>query len=93
MFNRSATIFSAPSKAKVFVQSVLHYVPMGLQQFLYDHLPGKGLEKARWNRDVARKVANELLENKTDALITGKAARDVMSILGRSFTTARVTRC
>ena len=78
----SATIFSAPSNAKIFVQNIAHYVPMSLQQLLYDHLPGKGLDKARFNRDAAQKVAKELLETKTEALLMGKGNRDVMSILG-----------
>ncbi|KAI0701013.1 cytochrome P450 [Cerioporus squamosus] len=81
--NLIATIFSAPSNAKIFMQNVAHYVPMGIQQFFYDHLPGKGLDKARWNRDVARNVANELLEMKNDDLLSGKGNRDVMSILVR----------
>ncbi|RDX48634.1 cytochrome P450 [Lentinus brumalis] len=81
--NLIATIFSAPSNAKIFMQNVAHYVPMGIQQFFYDHLPGKGLDKARWNRVTARNVANELLEAKNDDLLTGKGNRDVMSILVR----------
>ncbi|KAI0800178.1 cytochrome P450 [Fomes fomentarius] len=81
--NLVQSIFSAPSNAKIFVQNIAHYVPMALQQLLYDHLPGKGLDKARWNRDAAHKVANELLETKQEALLLGKGARDVMSILVR----------
>ena len=75
------SIFSAPSNAKIFMQNVAHYVPMGLQEYLYDNLPGKGLDKARANRVAAHKVANQLLEEKNEELATGKAARDVMSIL------------
>ncbi|KAI0774916.1 cytochrome P450 [Trametes elegans] len=79
--NLVATIFSAPSNATIFMQNVAHYVPMRLQEFLYDHLPGKGLEKARFNRRVAHKVANQLLDMKTEELLVGKGNRDVMSIL------------
>ena len=67
------------------MQNVAHYVPMRLQEFLYDHLPGKGLEKARFNRRVAHKVANQLLDMKTEELLVGKGNRDIMSILGQSF--------
>lgn len=56
---------------------------MRLQEFLYDNLPGKGLDKARLNRTAAHTIANELLETKTEALELGKSNRDVMSILGR----------
>ena len=66
------------------MQNVAHYIPMSIQQYLYDTLPGKGLDKARWNRDAARNVANELLAMKNDDLLTGKGHRDVMSILGMS---------
>ncbi|KAI1790345.1 cytochrome P450 [Ganoderma leucocontextum] len=81
--NLITTIFSAPSNAKVFMQNVAHYVPMSIQEYLYDNLPGKGLDKARANRVAAHKVANQLLAEKNAALATGKAARDVMSILVR----------
>nr|VWO96500.1 Cytochrome P450 monooxygenase CYP52X1 [Ganoderma boninense] len=81
--NLVMSIFSAPSNAKIFMQNVAHYVPMAIQQYLYDNLPGKGLDKARANRAAAHKVANQLLEEKNEALATGKAARDVMSILIR----------
>ncbi|KAI0669528.1 cytochrome P450 [Trametes maxima] len=79
--NLVATIFSSPSNKKIFMQNIAHYVPMRLQEFLYDHLPGKGLEKARFNRVAAHKVANQLLEMKTEALRLGKGNRDIMSIL------------
>ncbi|PIL33716.1 cytochrome P450 [Ganoderma sinense ZZ0214-1] len=81
--NLVMSIFSAPSNAKIFMQNVAHYVPMAIQEYLYDNLPGKGLDKARANRVAAHKVANQLLEEKNEALATGKAARDVMSILVR----------
>ncbi|KAI0629559.1 cytochrome P450 [Trametes polyzona] len=79
--NLVATIFSAPSDKKIFMQNIAHYVPMRLQEFLYDHLPGKGLDKARFNRAAAHKVANQLLDMKTEALLMGKGNRDIMSIL------------
>ncbi|KAL1945428.1 hypothetical protein VTO73DRAFT_2279 [Trametes versicolor] len=79
--NLVATIFSAPSNAKIFMQNIAHYVPMRIQEFLYDRLPGKGLDKARFNRVAAHKVANQLLDMKTEALMMGKGNRDVMSIL------------
>ncbi|KAH9889279.1 cytochrome P450 [Cubamyces lactineus] len=79
--NLVASIFSAPSNAKIFMQNIAHYVPMCVQNFLYDNLPGKGLDKARFNRAAAHKVANELLDNKTEALLMGKGNRDIMSIL------------
>ena len=46
------------------------------------------------NRAAAHKVANQLLEEKNEALATGKAARDVMSILSmflRVHQTSRTT--
>ncbi|KAI0645068.1 cytochrome P450 [Trametes meyenii] len=79
--NLVAAIFSSPSNKKIFMQNIAHYVPMRLQEFMYDHLPGKGLEKARFNRAAAHKVANQLLEMKTEALRLGKGNRDIMSIL------------
>lgn len=58
---------------------------MRVMEYLHDHvLPGAGLEKARVNKKAAHKVAHELLESKTEALLMGKGSRDVMSILGAS---------
>lgn len=57
---------------------------MPVMEFLHDHvLPGKGLDKARVNKKAAHKVAHQLLESKTEALLMGKGSRDVMSILGK----------
>ncbi|OCH89441.1 cytochrome P450 [Obba rivulosa] len=80
-FNFLADIFTAPSRGRVFFQSVAHYVPMWIQEILYDILPGKGLEKARVNKAVAHKVAERLLEDKARALSVEKTGRDVMSLL------------
>ncbi|KAH9935148.1 cytochrome P450 [Epithele typhae] len=81
--NLVASIFSSPSNARIFSQAVAHYIPMWIQDYIYDNIPSKGLEKARINRQAAHKVANELLEMKTEALLSGKEHRDVMSILVR----------
>lgn len=78
----SADVFARPSKAKIFFTSIAHYIPMPLAEFMYDHLPGQGLEKARFNRDVAHSVAEGLLKSKSHDLMLGKGNRDVMSILG-----------
>lgn len=79
--NLVADIFARPSKSKILFTSIAHYLPMRLAEFLYDHLPGKGLQKARFNRDVAHSVAEGLLQSKSQALMLGKGSRDVMSML------------
>ncbi|KAL6305107.1 cytochrome P450 [Sparassis latifolia] len=79
--NLAATIFSSPTKAHLFLSNLGHYIPMPVQEAIYNYLPGRGLDKARHNRAIAHKVANELLEMKTEALNLGKGSRDVMSIL------------
>ncbi|OSX65860.1 hypothetical protein POSPLADRAFT_1131390 [Postia placenta MAD-698-R-SB12] len=79
--NLLADVFTRPSKAKIFFTSIAHYIPMPLAEFMYDHLPGQGLEKARFNRDVAHSVAEGLLKSKSHDLMLGKGNRDVMSIL------------
>ncbi|CCM04675.1 uncharacterized protein FIBRA_06861 [Fibroporia radiculosa] len=79
--NLVSDIFASPSKPKLFFTSVAHYMPMCLTEYLYDILPGKSLDKARQNKRVAHKVANELLETKSAALLQGKGSRDIMSIL------------
>ena len=56
---------------------------MGLSEWCYANLPGKGLDKARQNRRAAHKVARQLLDMKSEALLSSKGSRDVMSIIGR----------
>jgi len=82
--NLLADTLCSPSKAKVFFTSMAHYIPMPLAEMLYDKLPGKGLDKARTNRAVAHKVAEDLLKKKSAALLLGKGDRDIMSILVRA---------
>lgn len=81
MYGR-AGIFSSPSKSKLFWTSAAHYVPMGISEWCYANFPGKGLDKARQNRRAAHKVARRLLDLKSDALLSSKGSRDVMSIIG-----------
>ncbi|EMD32995.1 hypothetical protein CERSUDRAFT_99004 [Gelatoporia subvermispora B] len=85
--NLLSDIFAAPSGVKIFLQSIAHYVPLSVQEFFYDILPGKGLDKARFNRTAAHKVAYELLEAKTQALSVEKSGRDIMSILVKANST------
>lgn len=93
MFPR-ATIIGQATRGKIFVQNLSHYIPMRVMEFLHDHiLPGKGLEKARVNKKAAHKVAHQLLESKTEALLMGKGSRDVMSILGESRIRNPPTSC
>ncbi|OCH89429.1 hypothetical protein OBBRIDRAFT_666891 [Obba rivulosa] len=79
--NLLAETCAAPSLAKIFLQSMAYFVPSQIQEFLYDHLPGKGLDKARANKRAAHKVACELVENKIRDLSVEKTGRDVLSIL------------
>ncbi|TFY58630.1 hypothetical protein EVJ58_g6300 [Rhodofomes roseus] len=80
----AAGIFSSPSKSKLFWTSVAHYMPMGISEWLYANLPGKGLDKARQNRRAAHRIARELLDLKSEALLHSKGSRDVMSIIVRA---------
>lgn len=82
--NLLATVFASPSEAKLFVSNLFHYIPMPIQEWMYNRMPGKAMEKARFNRTAAHKVANELLAMKAEALSLGKENRDVMSILVRA---------
>ncbi|KZT01474.1 cytochrome P450 [Laetiporus sulphureus 93-53] len=79
--NLIADVLCRPSKMKVFCTSMARFIPMRLSEILYDHLPGKGLDKARENKQAAHNVAHQLLEMKSDALLLGKGNRDIMSIL------------
>ncbi|EMD32992.1 hypothetical protein CERSUDRAFT_161087 [Gelatoporia subvermispora B] len=79
--NLLAETCGTPSPGKIFLQSMAYFVPMRVQEFLYDNLPGNGLDKARTTKEVGRRVAQELIKMKMDAVAMDKTSRDVMSIL------------
>lgn len=65
---------------------------MGLSEWCYANFPGRGLDKARQNKRAAHKVARELLDLKSEALLSSKGSRDVMSIIGTSIRNLHVHR-
>lgn len=77
------TVFGVPSKMKAFFQNFFNYLPMPVTEFLQDTLPLNAYKKARANKKVAHRVARELVQSKSADLLSGKANRDVMSILGK----------
>lgn len=56
---------------------------MPILEACYDYFPGRGLRAARANRDIAHKVAEQLLESKSKDVLMGKENRDILSILGK----------
>ncbi|OBZ69536.1 11-oxo-beta-amyrin 30-oxidase [Grifola frondosa] len=71
--NLVATIFSAPSTTKIFMQNLTHYIPMSILEVLYDHLPGKGLDKARkGNRDIMSILVNSNASENGQARLSHK---------------------
>lgn len=68
---------------KIFFQGLFHYLPMPIMEYLQDTLPLKAFEKARINREVAHRVAHQLIAAKSADLLADKTNRDVMSILGK----------
>jgi len=70
-----------PSDQKIIFQNVIGHLPEPFVSFIYGNLPGDGIAKARKNKEVAHKIAHQLLETKLKDVLSGKGNRDVMSIL------------
>lgn len=56
---------------------------MSITEYMQDNLPLRAYETARANRIIAHRVAHQLIESKSANLLTGKANRYIMSILGK----------
>ena len=66
---------------------VSHYVPMWLTNIAYDHFPAAGLDYLRRNRDLAHKVAKDLIASHSETAASEKnSSKDVMSILSQFLT-------
>lgn len=71
--------------AKIFFDNICHYIPEFILTRLSSLLPGKAMQKVRENRTIVHKLANDLIKDKSQALIYGKGNKDVMSLLGEEF--------
>lgn len=61
------------------------YLPHWMLDLMYDYFPGEGLARARENRRVAIKAAQDLIESKLQENKDGKSGRDILTLLGASI--------
>ncbi|KDQ64164.1 hypothetical protein JAAARDRAFT_201555 [Jaapia argillacea MUCL 33604] len=79
--NLFSDAFALPSTLKIFIQSATKYIPIPVIRAAYNKLPVESLKRIRGTSDLANKVAKDLVETKGEALLHGKASRDVMTLL------------
>ncbi|KAJ7737450.1 cytochrome P450 [Mycena maculata] len=70
-----------PSKGRIFFQGIASYIPMSVLGFIQDHGRSSAVVEARKVTELANKIAQDLVAEKTKALDTAKGKRDIMSLL------------
>ncbi|KAK0188354.1 cytochrome P450 [Armillaria mellea] len=73
-------IFGIPSKASILYLSVMGYLPPAVVIFLMRHVPGR-LTRGMLANKLTTAVAKDLFKEKSEALLSGKGRRDIMSLL------------
>ncbi|KAI0074875.1 cytochrome P450 [Panus rudis PR-1116 ss-1] len=72
-----------PSSGKILFQELTRFIPPRITYFIYDLLPAPAFKVLRHNRDVAHKIARELI-GKAGDINDRRGSRDIMSILVRA---------
>lgn len=70
------------TKADVLFISVAYYIPRPILHFLVEHVPSKKYAHVQHNNKLAGEVAEELVAEKSTALLRGHSNKDIMSLLG-----------
>ncbi|KAF9529748.1 cytochrome P450 [Crepidotus variabilis] len=73
--------FGNLTERDILKQSIVPHLPQWILQFITNNVPNRRLEQLRKTSAVASKVAQRLIDEKAEALISGKGNRDVMSLL------------
>ena len=72
-----------PTKAEMLAQTLIGYLPQSILEYMTDHTPGPRTAHARKTGVLAIKVAKELVESKSQALLEGKGRNDILSLLSK----------
>jgi len=72
-----------PTKGEILAQILLGYLPQSFREYIVDHAPGPRMAHARMTAALANKVAKELVESKSQALLEGNGSNDIMTLLSR----------
>ncbi|KAK0215088.1 cytochrome P450 [Armillaria fumosa] len=73
-------IFGIPSKASILSFSVMEHLPSAVVAFLMRRVPGR-LTRGILVNKLSTSVAKDLFKEKSEALLSGKGRRDIMSLL------------
>ena len=75
--------FGRLSYAKIFIIDATRFFPLPFLEFIYNHMPGLGLDLVKRNRKISHEFARQLVTEKVAEAADGKGRHDVMSILGK----------
>ena len=75
--------FGAPSRGQLLSMNLCRYIPARVIRYMLETGSDPGLQKARENRDLAHRVARELIQQKRRDMLVGQSEKDVLSLLGK----------
>ncbi|PBK60601.1 cytochrome P450 [Armillaria solidipes] len=73
-------IFGLPTKSSILSLSVMDHLPSAVVAFLMRNFPGR-LTHGMLANKLTTAVAKDLVKDKSEALLSGKGRRDIMSLL------------
>ncbi|SJL12070.1 uncharacterized protein ARMOST_15491 [Armillaria ostoyae] len=76
----SFDIFGLPTKSSILSLSVMDHLPPAIVAFLMRNFPGR-LTHGMLANKLTTAVAKDLVKEKSEALLSGKGRRDIMSLL------------
>lgn len=79
--NFSTDTFGSIKKRDIFAQAIIQFIPFKLLSYI----PNPKMSHMRYAGRVMTDVARSLVKEKTEAVLQGKDAHDIMSILGNLF--------
>ncbi|KIK60906.1 hypothetical protein GYMLUDRAFT_200226 [Collybiopsis luxurians FD-317 M1] len=74
-------VLGSPSKAALVILELFRFIPPSVLEFLNEHNPSPRVAHARRVAKIAREVAEQLVSEKSDALLKGRSKNDIMSLL------------
>lgn len=74
--------FGAPSHGQLLFMNLCRYLPARFIRYMLETGSDPALQKARGNRELAHRVARELVQQKRQEMVVGQSEKDILSLLG-----------
>jgi len=76
------------SRGRIFLVGLCQHLPGWFIPYIFEAGSDPALQKIRENRNLAHRVARELIEQKRREMVVGQSEKDILSLLGASYQVA-----